>query len=425
MPEEEERKDEKTSETEDEKSELSGKRPISPEEALKTYISAYIDSYMDLVEELNIKEGDFPLLYAYYPLEAKGYILPDNSTCILFRGLAAATLIEVEKADFEAVDREIIEKRYDYICCYPSSQSYTRDGAAVQAKKDVEEDMEHVKKLGTVSADRAAKDENLKSIRLLSVALPWITARGEEKGALKIPPDDHAKLYSFEGLKMKEDEYFSGYSERLDGLEKALFYGAKIEPAPSKPPAVSEAAMTTKQVPDVTTAASLAAATAAQAPPGTHVSIEIKQPEAKGKEEILKDRTEEDLLRIKKTLYTQTLELEEIKRANQELSNKLGNFEQMRQTVFRINRKVFDSDAKLKRIEKNNRETLRKFAELRTEQKEENKKMRRFIAERAKKARNQALTIAGIALALSVVSLIFLIPLLMRFWDEIKSVLGI
>ena len=119
---------------------------------------------------------------------------------------------------------------------------------------------------------------------------------------------------------------------------------------------------------------------------------------------------------MKKTLYIQSRDIEELRRVNDELSGKLGNLEQMRQTVFRVNRKVFDSDAKMAKLEKSNMDILRRFAELRSEQAEQNKKMRRFITERAKKARNQALVVAIVALVLALVTLPFLIMLIMRFW---------
>jgi hypothetical protein len=61
------------------------------------------------------------------------------------------------------------------------------------------------------------------------------------------------------------------------------------------------------------------------------------------------------------------------------------------------------------KLEKSNKDILRKFAELRAEQADQNKKMRRFIAERSKKARNQALALAGIALAVGMAALVLLI----------------
>ena len=87
------------------------------EETTKAFIVAYIDAYMDQVEELNVKESDFPLFYTNYPFEVNGYILPDNSFCVLFRGLAGALTIEVQMTDFTAVDSEISQKKFHHICC--------------------------------------------------------------------------------------------------------------------------------------------------------------------------------------------------------------------------------------------------------------------------------------------------------------------
>jgi hypothetical protein len=395
------------------------KPPESEEDRLKIFITAYIDSYMDYVEEQNIKEGDFPLLYAYYPLDVTGYILPDESTCFLFKGLAAATKITIEKADFSAVDSEITDKRYDYISCYPASFSYTREEAEKQAKNDVDGDIAHSKQLGTVQAERAAKDETLKSIRLLSVGMPWIAQRKEGGGSLKFPQGKDADELSTDALGMKEDEFFSDFSDRVHTLESALLYGTKISTEPPEDEEVKEETEEAKPAPPPAIEPVVPVAAAAAAP-GTHVTVEIKQPEAPGKGEIYNERTEEDILRLKKTLYIQSRDIEELRRVNEELGGKLGNLEQMRQTVFRVNRKVFDTDAKIARLEKSNMDILRKFAELRSEQAEQNKKMRRFIAERAKKARNQALALAGIALGVGMAALALLILDI-----DIKSLLGI
>jgi hypothetical protein len=369
---------------------------------------------MDYVEELNIKEGDFPLLYAYYPLDVIGYILPDESTCVLFKGLAAATSISIKKSEYTTVDSEITEKRYDYISCYPPSFSFTKKEAEIQAKRDVDDDIAHSKQVGTVKAERAAKDETLKSIRLLFVALPWVAKRKEGEGTLKFPQGEESKDISSEALVMKEDEYFSGFSDRIHQLENALLHGTKM---PSEPEEEE-----TKDIEEEKTQAAEGAApvAAAAAAPGTHVTVEIKQPEAPAKSDSYKERTEEDILRLKKTLYIQSRDIEELRRQNEELSGKLGNLEQMRQTVFRVNRKVFDSDAKMAKLERNNIDTLRKFAELKAEQAEQNKKMRRFIAERSKKARNQAMALAGIALAVGMAALALLI-----LGIDIQSLLGL
>lgn len=409
----------KTEEAEEEgqKSPESEEEGTVLEDRLKTFITAYIDSYMDYVEEQNIKEGDFPLLYAYYPLDVTGYILPDESTCFLFKGLAAATNITIEKADYRSVDSEITDKRYDYISCYPPSFSYTKEEAEKQAKSDVDGDIAHSKQLGTVQAERAAKDETLKSIRLLFVGMPWVAQRKEGEGSLKFPRGKDAEEVSTEALGMKEDEYFSDFSDRVHTLENALLHGTKISTEPPEEEKKEPVEEKPAPPPASETAVPVAAAAAA---PGTHVTVEIKQPEAPAKGEVYNERTEEDILRLKKTLYIQSRDIEELRRVNDELSGKLGTLEQMRQTVFRVNRKVFDSDAKMAKLEKSNMDILRRFAELRSEQAEQNKKMRRFIAERAKKARNQALALAGIALGVGMAALILLILEI-----DLKSLLGI
>ncbi len=388
------------------------------EDRLKTFITAYIDSYRDYVEEQNIKEGDFPLLYAYYALDVIGYILPDESTCFLFKGLAAATNITIEKADYRAVDSEITDKRYDYISCYPPSFSYTKKEAEKQAKSDVDGDIAHSKQLGTVQAERAAKDETLKSIRLLFVGIPWVAQRKVGEGSLKFPQGKDAEEGSTEALGMREDEFFSDFSDRVHTLESALLHGTKISTEPPEEEKMEPEEV--KPAPPATAEPATAPVAAAAAAPGTHVTVEIKQPEAPGKGGVYNERTEEDILRLKKTLYIQSRDIEELRRVNEELGGKLGNLEQMRQTVFRVNRKVFDSDAKMAKLEKSNMDILRKFAELRSEQAEQNKKMRRFIAERAKKARNQALALAGIALGIGMAALILLILDI-----DLKSLLGL
>ena len=346
-----------------------------------------------------------------------GYILPDESTCFLFKGLAAATNITIEKADYRAVDSEITDKRYDYISCYPPSFSYTKEEAEKQAKSDVDGDIAQSKQLGTVQAERAAKDETLKSIRLLLVAMPWVAQRKEGEGSLKFPQGKDAEEFSAGALGMKEDEYFSDFSDRVHRLENALLHGTKISTKPPEEEKKEPEEAKPAAPPAIEHATPVVAAAAA---PGTHVTVEIKQPEAPGKGEMYKDRTDEDILRLKKTLYIQSRDIEELRRLNDEMNSKLGNLEQMRQTVFRVNRKVFDSDAKIARLEKSNMDILRKFAELRTEQAEQNKKMRRFIAERAKKARNQALALAGIALGVGMAALALLI-----LDVDIKTLLGL
>jgi hypothetical protein len=418
MPEEEREEEEKVQGEQDSATTEPKKVQASPEDELKAYISVYIDSYMDYVEELNLDQEDFPLFYTYYPFDVSGYILPDKSSCILFRGLAAATLIDVKKVDFNAIDNEIIKRKYDHICCYPPSHSYTKEEAVKKARKDVEQDIERTRLLKNVDAEGAEKDYNLKSIRLLSVVVPWIGTRKEGKGKLKIPSQTEASKFTSENLRIKAGEDFSGYSKRLKNLEKNLFEGeAPAPPKPSEEPPPPAPAIAATPVPTQIPVPS----------PGApaNISIEIKQPEVMDKGETLEEKRELDMLRLKKTLYIQTTDLEDLKRKVIEINNKLGNMEQMRQTVFRMNRKVYDTDARTTSMEKSNREMMRKVAEMSAEQREENKKMRRFIMERTKKVRNQALTVAGIALIIALVSLPLLVMLLMKFWGEIKTMLGL
>jgi len=418
MRKKEKEKDEKVQNEQNQESSPPEQVELSSEEEIKAYISAYIDSYMDYVEELNLDQEDFPLFYTYYPFDVTGHILPDDSSCILFRGLAAANLIEVKKEDFDTVDKEIVNRKYDHICCFPPSHSYTKEDAVKQARNDVEQDVESTRLLKRMEAERAEKDFALKSIRLLTVLVPWIGTRAEEKGKLKTPSQTEVSKFTPENLRMKEGEDFSGYSGRLKNLERNLIEGeAQAPPKPGEvPPPPTPAAVATP------------APTRVPVPsPGApaNISIEIKQPEAMEKGETMDEKRELDILRLKKTLYIQTTDLEDLKRKVIEINNKLGNMEQMRQTVFRMNRKVYDTDARMTNVEKSSREMMRKVAELSAEQREENKKMRRFIMERSKKARNQAMTLGIIALVVSLVSLPFLIMLIMEFWDKIGPSLGL
>ena len=391
-----------------EKATKEGDENSALEKKIKTYITAYIDSYMDYVEELNIKEDDFPLFYTYYPFDVRAYILPDNSSCILFRGLSSATKIDLKRAEFDEVDRDISERKYDHICCYAPNHTFIKKEAKNRAQKDVEKDVENNKLLKDKEVERAEKDYALKSLRLFSVAVPWVKARESGKGNLKPPADSEAKNFEPENLKIKYDEDFSSYTNRLKSLESSFLKGEKIEVA-VKTSAKATPTTTTIPVPS----------------PGqpTNISIEIK-PEALGKGEVYDEKKDFEILRLKKTLYVQTSDMEDLKRKVTDMNNKLGNMEQMRQTVFRMNRKVYDTDARMTNVEKSNREMMKKVAEMSAEQREENKKMRRFIEEKSKKARNQAMILAVIALVISIASLPFLIMLLMKFWGEIKDMMG-
>ncbi|UCE73529.1 MAG: hypothetical protein JSV56_10950 [Methanomassiliicoccales archaeon] len=383
---------------------------LSAEQAIKAYIGTYIDSYMDYVEELNLNEADFPLFYTYYPFVVRGYILPDNSTCILFEGLASSADIIVEKADFNSVDSEITKRKFDHICCYPPSHLYTKEEARFQARKDVDQDVENARALGREKTEFAKRDETLKSIKLLNVTIPWIGTRKTEQGTLRSPPKTEATKFTFEELKIKENEDFSSYSERVKNLETAIFTPSKKESVP----AAGKAALTP----------STPLSPPPVVPQGANISIEIKQPEAPVKEEKYDEKKDLDILRLKKTLYIQTTDIEDLRRRVMELTNKFGNIEQMRQTVFRMNRKVYDMDARMSNVEKTNRDTMKKVAEMRAEQREENKKMRRFITEKAKKSRNQAMMVGFVAIAISLVTLFFGLPLIVEYWDVVSNFFG-
>ncbi len=382
----------------------------SPEGEFTTYIGVYIDSYMNYVEELNIDEADFPLFYTYYPFEVQGYILPDNSTCILFRGLASTNTIDVKSADYDVVDSEIKEKRFDHICVYPPSHPYTNEEAKNQAKKDVDMDIGNTKQISHLDAERQEKDYTLKSIRMLSVVIPWT---GERESSSKERKDGAAK-FDLESLKMKKGEDFIDYSGRIKGLESSFFLGEPPPPPVDTPPPE-------KSIPIDAPSATNIPIPSTGTP--TNISIEIK-PDTQKKGDIFDERKEMEMLRLKKTLYIQATDIDNLKKKEVEISNKLQNVEQMRQTVFRMNRKVYDSDAKVANLERNNRGLITEIKKMREEQKDENKKMRRFITEKTKKARNQAMIVAAIAIALSLISLPFLIMLLIKFWGEIKSMIG-
>ncbi|UCG68654.1 MAG: hypothetical protein JSV09_12735, partial [Thermoplasmata archaeon] len=334
-----------------------------------------------------------------------------KSTCLLFRGLSSATTIDIQEVDFGEVDLEIVERKFDHICCYPPSHSFSKEEAEKQARSDVEKDVESARLLKREEAETADRDYSLKSVRMLTVVAPWAATRKAGEGALQT---HSAAKFTPENLKPSEGEDFSAYSQRLKNMEASLFEAKEEEesppakekkaPEPPPPPEVPTAQVTTPTTP-------------------TNISIEIKQPEAKGKE-AFDEKKELDILRLKKTLYIQTTDIEDLRKKTGEINNKLGNIEQMRQTVFRMNRKVYDTDARMTQVEKSHREMMKKIAEMRAEQREENKKMRRFITEKSKKARNQALIVAIIALVLAAVSLPFLIMLLLQFWDKIGPMIG-
>jgi hypothetical protein len=362
------------------------KEKVSADDAIQAYIAAYIDSYMDYVEELDVKESDFPLFYTNYPFEVIGYILPDKSLCILFRGLAQAMSVDLKKEDFNAVDNEISEKKFHHICCYPPRHSYTASQAQMEAKSDVKSDIENAKLLIRDDVDGVAKAETLRTIRILSVAMPWILKREVGKGTLKAPSPDNVSNYETENLQIKEDENFINYSERLQDLESGLLG------TPTSQPEIESKETAPTQTPPIP----------APTQPSTNINIEIKQPETPTKEELFDEKTDYDILRLKKTLYIQTTDIEELRRTVKDLSNKLTNYEQMRQTVFRMNRRVFDADSRMSNVEKSNRDTMKKFAEMKAEQREENKKTRRFITDKTKSARNQAMALGLAAIGFTV-----------------------
>ncbi|UCE38373.1 MAG: hypothetical protein JSW00_03810 [Thermoplasmata archaeon] len=391
----------------------------TPEGKIKAYVEEYIDSYMNHVEEMNIDEADFPLFYTYYPFQVTGYILPDRSTCILYKGLASATQIDVKNADFDVVDEEIAKRKFDHICCYPPSHSFTKSEAKKRAKADVKRDVKSVQQVRSLDAERSAKEHTIKTLRMLAVVAPWTARRRTEKPGQKEP----AKITS-SSLKIKEGEDFTTYSDRLNDLETSVFE----KETPSKPPEIPPPAPSDTPPPPPPVkveAPPQTDVTASQAgPQPTNISIEIKQPEV-AKTEGFDEKKDLELLRMKKTLYIQATDIENMRRRELELANKVQNIEQMRQTVFRMNRKVYDTDTKVTKLEASNRELVNKIDEMRLEQQEENKKMRRFITEKAKKARNQALIVAVIAIAISLFSLPFLLMLVVKYWSEIKSMIGL
>jgi hypothetical protein len=388
------------------------------EDKIKTYITEYIDSYMNSVEELSIDEADFPLFYTYYPFDVIGYILPDHSTCILFRGLASGTQIEIKNADFEVVDTEISERKFDHICCYPPSFSFTKGEAKKRAKSDVKKDVKNVQQVRQMDAERSAKEYTIKSIRMLAIVAPWTARRkdGVQREEVKITSTT---------LKAKEGEDFASFSDRIKSLEASVVKGKPSPPPPETPPPMSPPSETPPPAPPITVEApeGIEVSTPQTTPQGTNISIEIKQPETP-KGEAIDEKKDMEILRMKKTLYIQATDIENLRRRETEMSNKLQSFEQMRQTVFRMNRRVYDTDAKATRLEANDKELIKVIGEMQVEQQEENKKMRRFITEKARKARNQAMMVAAVAIAISLISLPFLIMLLIKFWGEISEMLG-
>ncbi|MEE9150972.1 MAG: hypothetical protein V3U20_03965, partial [Thermoplasmata archaeon] len=282
MPKKKKKKDKKAPSDKDQQSSKPEEVELSPEEEIKAYVTAYIDSYMDYVEELNLDQEDFPLFYTYYPFDVTGYVLTDDTTCILFRGLAAATLIDIKKAEFEEVDKEIANKKYDHICCYPTSQLYTKEEAVKQARKDVEKDIEQTRLLKNEDAERAARDNTLKSIRLLTTVVPWATARKTEKEEMQTPLQTGATKFDPEDLRRKEGENFSSYSKRLKNLEGDLFEGKKGELTPTGPEDAKGPPPPGKvSVPKATAVPTMIPIPSAGPP--TNISIEIKQPEVTGK----------------------------------------------------------------------------------------------------------------------------------------------
>jgi hypothetical protein len=417
----------KTVQTQENEGEMKSVKKVSSEknqeDKIKTYITEYIDSYMNSVEELSIDEADFPLFYTYYPFDVMGYILPDHSTCILFRGLASGTQIEIKNADFEVVDTEISARKFDHICCYPPSFSFTKGEAKKRAKSDVKKDVKNVQQVRQMDAERSAKEYTIKSLRMLTVVAPWTARRkdGVQREEVKITSTT---------LKAKEGEDFASFSDRIKSLEASVVKGKPSPPppetpSPETPPPESPPPETPPPAPPITVEApeGIEVSAPQTTPQGTNISIEIKQPETP-KGEAIDEKKDMEILRMKKTLYIQATDIENLRRRETEISNKLQSFEQMRQTVFRMNRRVYDTDAKVTRLDANDKELIKVIGEMQVEQQEENKKMRRFITEKARKARNQALMVAVVAIAISLISLPFLIMLLIKFWGEISEMLG-
>jgi hypothetical protein len=315
--------------------------------------------------------------------------------------------IEVKKENFKTVDSEIAEKKYHHICCYPPSHLNTSDNAKTEARSDVKQDIENAKQLSREDIDGISKAETLRSLRLLAVAMPWIKSRKSlDPTRAEILKSGSLKFESG-NLKLDKEADFSEFQKKLGELETALI-GTEQEGLSKD-----------------TTSASASVPIPPPPPQGTNINIEIKQQESKVKEDAFDDKTDLDILRLKKTLYIQTTDIEDLRRKVTELTNKMTTYEQLRQTVFRMNRKVYDADARMGNVEKSNRETMKKAAEVRVEQREENKKTRRFIIDKTKKARNQAMILGFVAIGISVVTLLFGLPLIIDGWETISSFFGI
>lgn len=394
-------------EAEDSGTESKKNQKLSQEDEIKEYVGAYIDSYMDYVEELNVNESQFPLFYTNYPFEVTCYILPDRSLCILFTGLAPSMKILTKNADFKVVDSEIVEKKYHHILCYPASHVYTKEEAKAEARSDVRADIENAKQLSREDIDGISKAEALRSLRLLSVAMPWILSRKSLDPVRAETLRTQSSEFESDNLKLNKEEEFSEFMNKLIRLESVLL-GIKGSKPKEKLQKIADVPPPIPPPP----------------PQGTNINIEIKQPETPMKEETMDDKTDLEILRLKKTLYIQTTDIEDLRRKVTELSNKIATYEQMRQTVFRMNRKVYDADTRMGRMEKSNMETLKKATEMRVEQREENKKTRRFIIDKTKKARNQAMILGFIAIGFSLITLLFGLPLIIEYWHVVQNFFG-
>jgi hypothetical protein len=306
--------------------------------------------------------------------------------------------------DFETADNKIAKKKFHHICCYPPSHLYTRENAKSEARKDVQQDVGNAKQLSREDIDGISKGETLRTLRLLAVVMPWMKSRKSLDPTHARALKAESSKFEPENLILEKDQDFSDYLNTLNKLETTLM-GPNVEVAES----VSSRTMTIPPPP----------------PPGTNISIEIKQPEPLKKEEVFDDKTDLDILRLKKTLYIQTTDIEDLRRKVSELSNKIATYEQLRQTVFRMNRKVYDTDARMVNVEKNNMDTMKKAAEMKVEQREENKKTRRFIIDKTKKARNQAMILGFVAIGISLVTLLFGLPLIIEYWHVVQSFFGI
>lgn len=385
---------------------------------LRAYIREYIDSYMDQVEDMGLEEEEFPIFYTSYPFDVTAYILKDNSTCIVFKGHAPVTSINIKHTDLSSVDSKLSIQDYDHVLCYSPSQPYTEEEAKVNAGSDVAEDVENIRQLKDFDAPRVERDNTLRTMKHIMIVNPWLAIR-KSPGSVDVVADNKEKAAG--EIVRKESEDFSAYSERLNAIKSSPMdvpepSGVEMPPEVKEPPEPPK-----PEEPTETKTVTVDPGQETVHVPGTNINIQIKQPE--GAQEFKGDK-DYDMLRVKKTLYKHTTKIETLDGKTKEISGKMEGMDQIKQTVFRMNRKTHDNEAKMSQMEKINAELVKKMNALIEEQRIENKKMRRFIIERARKARNQAMFVAIVALIIAILTIPFLIILLMNSWDEVKGFLG-